>query len=412
MKTRISEDGGPTVPSQIDQMRRDEFFLPRAEVSADSYPRMFTLSAGPIYQTVISPQHPEPAEYVTIPMAGLGTPQGDRLAVNVAGWNLLWEAAQFRRRHFDEDELVEPIRELADLGDNNFVFVPRTRSRYYELGPLLHLLPARTLDRYGLPLLRAGQWPFLMESRDVDRYLPRDFSERLSRAWAATVWPHLCSASPMNAFTKHDPVKLLSHNLDYWIPPATTVIQDVISSFPRGGTGTELNGEVRLVDGSILPDTSLVRPRKGGDVWQGEDWAAEIVGWIIDEADASGNLRGILDTVRSNRAHDDFSPRWSHAREDFERKLNHSRAKVKVAFMEVPDVTPVQSPEAEVIGNKVVADFLALLDAKERQVVVLLMNGFRHHEAAEALGYANHSAVSKKLPAIRRAAERYFGVID
>lgn len=54
-------------------------------------------------------------------------------------------------------------------------------------------------------------------------------------------------------------------------------------------------------------------------------------------------------------------------------------------------------------------DFLALLDVRNRQIVVLLASGMTSHtEIAARLGYANHSAVSKRLAQIRRAAQGYF----
>ena len=99
-------------------------------------------------------------------------------------------------------------------------------------------------------------------------------------------------------------------------------------------------------------------------------------------ADATGRLRGILDAVRSHRIEDDFSEHWSYAREDFERKLHGKRRKVKVTFVEVPDTIPVQGPESEVVGNLVTNDFLALLDARNQQIVVLLSSGVtsRHRD--------------------------------
>jgi len=84
-----------------------------------------------------------------------------------------------------------------------------------------------------------------------------------------------------------------------------------------------------------------------GMVRLGRRWC-RIVRWTVDEADAEGRLRGILDAVRSNRVEDDFSERWSFAREDFERKLYHKRSKVKVRFVELTDTIPVQGPETEV----------------------------------------------------------------
>lgn len=129
---------------------------------------------------------------------------------------------------------------------------------------------------------------------------------------------------------------------------------------------------------------------------------------VVEAADADGKLRAILDTVRSNRVEDDFSSRWSYAREDFERKLCHKRNKIRVRFVELTDTIPVQGPETEVEGNLVVGDFLALLDQRERQIVVLLRSGYtKLGEVATILGYRNHSPVSKYLARIRRKAAEH-----
>ncbi len=60
------------------------------------------------------------------------------------------------------------------------------------------------------------------------------------------------------------------------------------------------------------------------------------------------------------------------------------------------------------LGSLVTNDFLALLDKKQRRIVVLLSSGFRQHEIAEQLGYANHSPVAKRLAHIRRLAAAFF----
>jgi len=131
--------------------------------------------------------------------------------VAIAEWNLLWEAAQFRRRFFAEDQVPAELREIADRGDVNVVFVPRTASRYYEYAQLFHLLSRSQAQRHGLPLLRIGFWPFLAETEDVDSYLPADFEARLLRAWAAAVWRHLIPSSPLRGFSGSDPIRLLAH---------------------------------------------------------------------------------------------------------------------------------------------------------------------------------------------------------
>jgi hypothetical protein len=152
-------------------------------------------------------------------------------------------------------------------------------------------------------------------------------------------------------------------------------------------------------------------PRMGGEVWCGEQDADDILKRVLEQADAHGRLRDVLDAVRSHRVEDDFSDRWSRTKEDFERKLHHKRSSISVRFVELPDVIPVQGPETEVVDNLVQADFLALLDPVERKIVVLLTSGTTSlTEVPTTLGYANHSAVSKRLAKIQRHAESYFGV--
>lgn len=384
--------------------RRDNVFLPDAEASPDEFPRLHNMSAGFLFNGVIRPVDPAPPEYVALPM-----PHRDlELAGAVSKWNMLWESAQFRRRFFGMDGLPGRMAEIADLGDVNVTFVPRTRSRYFEYAPLLHLLPKRVLDMFGLPTLRGGQWPFLADYAGVDDFLEPDFDARLARAWAWTVWPHLMSGSKLKAFSADDPIRILAHNLDFWVPAVTATIQDRLRGFHEVDKGNT-PGPVTLEDGSVLADAVAGNPRMGGPVWLGEDDARDALIETIETADQVGRLRGILDTVRSHRIQDDFSSHWSYAREDFERKLHGKRRRVKVAFVELTDTIPVQGPESDVVGNMVTNDFLALLDARNRQIVVLLSSGVtRKTEIADILGYANHSAVSKRLDQIRRAAQAFF----
>ena len=51
---------------------------------------------------------------------------------------------------------------------------------------------------------------------------------------------------------------------------------------------------------------------------------------------------------------------------------------------------------------------MALLDIKERQIVILIRNGCtKVGEISKILGYANHSPVSKALKRIRVKLEQY-----
>jgi hypothetical protein len=404
--TANDEKQVPVSAETADSFERDNLFIHADDADSETYPRLTNMSAAFIYKAIARPIVPEPIEYVAVPT----NHRSVDLTVAISKWNLAWEAGQFRRRFFDPDELPEPLAKLAELGDRNIQFVPKTRSKYFEYATLLHLLPASTLERYGLPLFRAGQWPFLADISRPDQHVSPQFGEQLSRAWAATIWPHLSTGSRLNAFSADDPIRLLSHNLDFWVPAVTKVIQNRLADFPLVNDNIE-EGPVPLAEGGYLDGAVAGSPRKGGDVWVGELEAAEVVRDTLEAADRTGNLRAILDAVRSNRVEEDFSNKWSNAREDFERKLYRKRAKIAVKFVELTDTIPVQGASSDFDGALVTNEFLAILDERNRQIVILLNSGFtKATEIAEALGYANHSAVSKRLEKIRAAAERFFDV--
>jgi hypothetical protein len=407
-------DGGDREPTaaEFESWEREAVYASEEKSTPEEFPRLWNMSVGFTKRAIVRPVLPEPPEYLTITLPRPLHRDDDSLkrSLAVGEWNRLWEAAQFRRRFFDDEEdLTLDLVKIADLGDLNVILVPRTETRYYEYAPLYHLLKRSTCERFGLPLLSSGQWPFVIETADIAKYLPADFAQRLSQAWASTVWRRLNSGSSISAFSNDDPIRLLAHNLDYWIPPVTEVIQNTLRGFPLVNSDGDLPAEIQLVDGSILEGAVPGWPRAGGDLWRGEDEAADAVALTVEQADTTGRLRGILDAVRSNRVADDFSPRWSPAREDFERKLYRKRNKITVRFVELPDTIPVQGPETEVEDRMVFADFLAVLDEKERQIVVLLSSGYtKLTDIAAQMGYANHSPISKKLAKIRQRAIAYF----
>lgn len=233
------DDLAPTATEHLAWRRRDAF-LPDEDWHPDEYPAVRNTSAAFMFNGIVRPLEPTHPEYATIALKpGTGDEESTKAAVAVAKWNMLWEAGQFRRRFFDEDELPEEMAQIADLGDINVTFVPRTPLRYDEYGPLLNLLPKRTMEKFKLPVLRGYHWPYLAEYNRIEDFLPEDFQARLSRAWAYRVWRHLESGSKLHAFTKDDPIKLLAHNLDFWIPAVTATIQDRLREFPEVDKGKD-----------------------------------------------------------------------------------------------------------------------------------------------------------------------------
>jgi hypothetical protein len=299
---------------------------------------------------------------------------------------------------------------LERFSDQNiYLVLDDSFHRYVAYSPLFHLVSRQTLKRFGLPMLRSGVWPNYLRNSHYDPLLPRDFDTLLSRAFAAHVWPLLNPRSPMSAFTSDDPIRVLAHNLDYWLAHVNSIVESRLRAFPRVAFQDEEEAELlEEARSEIPPAVRMDRPLMGGDIWCGQEEAWQATCEVVERADSNGQLRGIIDAVRSNRVEDDFSERWSHEREDFERKLYHKRSKIKVSFVELRDTIPVHGPESEVCEDLIWEDFLALLDQKERRIVVCIRNGItRVGEISEILGYANHSPLSKALARIRRKAREY-----
>ena len=190
--TDVADDGDrePT-PAEIGSWEREAVFAAEEQTTAEEFPRLWNVSVGFTKRAIVRPRIPQPPEYVTITMGRPGMREDDealRRSLTVHDWNQLWEAAQFRRRFFDENDLTPDLAKIADRGDFNIILVPRTRSRLYEYAPSVSPAQPQHRERFGLPLLGRGQWPFGVENVDIAKYLPVDFERRLSQAWAATVW--------------------------------------------------------------------------------------------------------------------------------------------------------------------------------------------------------------------------------
>lgn len=391
-----------------------EPFAPPEQQTDEFYPNCYNISAGMMFWRFLPrlEEPPPPAEYVHIPLPKSGgmADEATCYLVNFVGrWNTAWEAGPLRTQIFEEEEVPQTMRWLECHPDTDFRLVlDGSRNPHIAYEPIYHLLTLDTLRACGLPALKKGFWPqfgFPWQQR-TRNHLPRDLATRMQRGLSAQIWPFL-TGGPRSAFSCKEPLVLLSNSLDFWLPYLDKVAQKRLSEFERVAHDRDSIGALDEVPVDMRD--SVVRPRKGGDVWFGRDDALDATREMVDEADRQGRLRGLIDAVRAHRVEDDFSPRWSFLKEDFERRLYHKRTKVKVTFVELDDTIPSHGPDAEADGNLLWQDLFTLCDPKERQVLVCLRSGTtRATEIASELGYANHSPVSKALAKIRRRVAKLF----
>lgn len=376
------------------------------EAEAGRFPSLGNLSAGFLNRFVPVPHVHKQPEFVYVPSSLPNKWEEPRLteSVFITEWNSMWEAGQLRHETLG-GELPRRLRWLRDYQEQNIFLLPRSWHRYYAYAVLFHMVPRSVLERHDLPLLRRGLWPHFNENHWRESVIPRDFDKRLANAFADVVWNHLVPGSGHGSFSASDPVKLLAHNLDYWLPSAHAVAENRLRLLPIVEATEEEEAELRAAPKPR--GVKIRKPRMGGMLWEGEHETREAVVDLVDTADKTGQLRAILDAVRSHRVEEDFSDRWSFAREDFERKLYRKRAKVKVKFVELTDTIPVHGPESEVLENLMWEDFMGLLNKKERMIVVLLRSGVTNlGDIATEVGYATHSPISKALKRIRLRAKQ------
>jgi hypothetical protein len=383
-----------------------------------SYPKLDNLSAGHIYTFIPRPTKLEPPEFVYVPgpyREPLDDNYSTKAFVTITKWNALWEAGQLRPEFLpSEKDFPKELNWLKKYKGSNLYLIPEGQNvKYDAYVPLYHLLPYNTLLRHKLPAIKAGLWPpWAAPRRELSLFITHDFSVRFSTAFASHIWSLIDSGSRIRAFSKEYPLKLLAHNLDFWLPYAALAIEKRLRRFGFVPfENVEQRKHLETLRNKMPIGIRVGRPKRGGTIWAGEREAWDVTKEIVELADRQGNLREIIDAIRSNHIEDDFSREWSYAKEDFERKIYHKRSKIKVTFVELRETIPVHGPSSELHENILWEDFIALLNDKEKHIIICLRNGVsKVGDIAKSLGYANHSPISKALLKIRIKAKAYLGL--
>jgi len=394
-----------------------ELLAKSEDLMPEVFPHLGNLSAAFFNQFVYRPKERTLPEFAYIrfdpnkPAEDISN-EDSPLAIEgmAAQWNMLWESAHLRGDLF-RSKLPKRFRWLSRVKNANLYLLPDTGAGKYEVfQPLYQLIPRGTLAFHKLPPIKRPVWPPLMYHHLLHPLFSKDFDRKASIAFAHHIWPLLCSGSPIRSFRDSEPLTLLAHNLNFWLPFIYKVAENRLQSHGRASFDDARQRALYMKHKDRCPKSmTLLRPLRGGVIWEGEQDAWEATKELVDLADSHGQLRGIIDAIKSNRVEDDFSHRWSYAKEDFERHLYRKRAKIRVHFVEIDNAVPVHAPTSELDENILWEDFIALCDRKERRVVVFLKKGVtKVGEISKILGYANHSPVSKTLASIQRKAKKYF----
>ena len=363
-------------------------------------------------------------------------PRGQRARIDflagTADWNSAWETGHLRSDYMHATR--EQVPERAKLSEdweavceryfrqNVYLGVEWPKNPEITFEPLYQLMPMALRRKHGLPILPGALWPISnIAAINIPNY--KNAEARFSAALAEHLWPYLLGRrSNRRSFSINDPIRTIAHEPQFWMAPMVALVYRLWNDvLPHEDEFTvdeleKLANFNRMLENEGAPYREHPVHRTGL-LWFGDDEAADVTQLLVEEADRAAGLRGIIDAVRRNRVQDDFSSYWTQERMDFERALHHRRAKVEVAFVEIPADSQIYSarmqdagadPAGQVTTSVMYDGFLTLLDATNRRIVVLLRRGYGASEIAAKLNFANPSPVSKRLKAIRSLCRRYF----
>ncbi|MDL2325117.1 hypothetical protein LJC61_08265 [Ruminococcaceae bacterium OttesenSCG-928-A16] len=257
--------------------------------------------------------------------------------------------------------------------------------------PMFYLFPQELLDCSNFSDFPRNPYTVLESPKWMAIYNSLHFMETVSDGMANMVWKHFGIKASMETFSGYYPFWMLAR-LGAWIAIAEEF------GFNTYSLGTASKN-------FAIPVLS----------WeQAESYFAQFVEIFRQRYP----LDKWIEVVKQHPCHEDYEPsRWSKGRIDFYRKWYHSRSITKVSFVgETWEWERLKSdlfdPWNSIDFKLDYENFKQTLSEKDRKVIELLYSGYTQVEIAKILGYANHSAVSKRAAKIAKNYRTYMEISD
>ena len=260
--------------------------------------------------------------------------------------------------------------------------------------PLVYLLPCDLISRF--PTLR--KLPRSMGALNAspewgEVILSQQFFGEITDAVASLVFPHFGFGGWKEHYTGYSPVWRLSYALPLWAKGVEKV----------GKWGVQTLFRLPAAYIIPFPDPEKVRGLMKLVVAQ----TIEEQGW-----------GPMLEVVREMPCDEDFEKWDTNVRKGFLRKWYHTRSKrVQTVSLEEcmededSKIHSLPAPEGDftgqVEGEDLCQRFKATLSDKDMAILELRVEGYTFGEIADKLGYKTHSAVVKRMEAIKKRFIQY-----
>lgn len=260
--------------------------------------------------------------------------------------------------------------------------------------PLVYMLPhdllircptLRKLPRSMGALNSSPEWGGVIQSKQ--------FLNEVMDAVASLAFPHFGFGGWKEHYTGWCPVWRLSYALPLWAE----------------GVGRERGWDVQSLF-RLPPDFEI-------PFFDPEDVKA-VMGQVVRQTIEEQGWGPMLEAVREMPCDEDFEPWDTNVRKDFLRKWYHTRSKrVQTVSLEacmededsgihsLPD--PAGDFTGQVEGEDFCQRFKETLSDKDMAILELRVEGYTFGEIADKLGYKTHSAVVKRMEAIKKRFIQY-----
>jgi hypothetical protein len=336
----------------------------------------------------------------------------------ISMWNMAHDGGHLRPGDIF-DTVTAQVPGIARRTNPNIFLAPRLSSGYTELHAMLaSLLPDRVLQGAHIERPRANLALSL-----VGRYqLPDDYASRVETAFAAFIWTKLLpgSRNQRGAFAKSASVRMLAGDVRFWMQRIFRIALErrelrmiSVEDDPEWKPMDAIEQEFRRQLGSEDDSNYLVRrPLYGGDLWDPESASDrdDVIHQAIHGGTAQESLAPVLELLRTQRAHEDFSSQYSWVKEDFERSFYSKRAKLKVELISTADDAPVwETGDCDGYSDLLLRDLLAVINTRERKLLLAIREGRTPCEIAKEQGLRGHATISRRIAALKNKVAAILG---
>lgn len=180
----------------------------------------------------------------------------------------------------------------------------------------------------------------------------------------------------------------------------------------------EMSEPIHVVDPHFVDTGARSAPSlTAGPVWDPADPAVreELFRELLGPTEVA-SLEPVVGLLRRDVLPEDLPERgWSYVKEDLNRVLyrkpRRGQSRFRVEFRDTVDDHPVIDEAALLVdGEEVLRSVMVLLDPREKKVVVLLRSGRSRNEIAHAVGFKDHTGLSRMISRIEARFRKSLGL--